>query len=384
LKTFGQDADGTWLQTSTPISPGNSGGPLLNFKGEVLGANTASINQAQNINFAISAQDISELMATAANSKVGDLSSIEPIVRATPGTPFPGPPRPPRVGPGIPRPGIPRPGIPSPTPGIPVPLPARPAPPVETVSVKLPAQRKFTHRYKVNKEIDAFDKDITLRTEWLALSHNESRLTECGLQISANFNEGQPVSEVSWEVGTAAKHFIYHAQRAKLQLLLDDETADLGPVQVKPEVAGPGKTTERLLVMLPLDRFLRIIASKEVKGRIGTLEFPLTPGHMECLRDLASQLNTGKTADNRFDVGRHELSEDPTVAAGRANRAGTSAESKLASDPAEQEKRAADKLRLAKLLMNRDNLAARKHLRSIIETYPNTKAAEEAKELLGN
>ncbi|MEO8004443.1 MAG: trypsin-like peptidase domain-containing protein [Betaproteobacteria bacterium] len=41
------------IQTDTPINPGNSGGPLLNMCGEVVGMNTAMVQDAQNIGFAI-------------------------------------------------------------------------------------------------------------------------------------------------------------------------------------------------------------------------------------------------------------------------------------------------------------------------------------------
>ena len=59
------DPDAVWVQTTAPISGGNSGGPLVNLRGEVVGLNTWGLTKGQNMNFAISADHIKELMATA-------------------------------------------------------------------------------------------------------------------------------------------------------------------------------------------------------------------------------------------------------------------------------------------------------------------------------
>lgn len=58
-----KDFGGTWIQHSTPISPGNSGGPLVNIYGQVVAINTFTLTTGQALNFAISAQDISDALS---------------------------------------------------------------------------------------------------------------------------------------------------------------------------------------------------------------------------------------------------------------------------------------------------------------------------------
>ncbi len=54
----------TLLQTQAPISPGNSGGPLFNSRGEVIGIVTMSISgeDAQNLNFAVAVNELREML----------------------------------------------------------------------------------------------------------------------------------------------------------------------------------------------------------------------------------------------------------------------------------------------------------------------------------
>ncbi len=51
-----------FIQITAPISPGNSGGPVLDSAGQVLGVATLTRTDAQNLNFAVPASYVSELL----------------------------------------------------------------------------------------------------------------------------------------------------------------------------------------------------------------------------------------------------------------------------------------------------------------------------------
>lgn len=51
----------SYTQHDAPISSGNSGGPLINKYGEVIGINTWSVRESQNLNFAINVSELNKL-----------------------------------------------------------------------------------------------------------------------------------------------------------------------------------------------------------------------------------------------------------------------------------------------------------------------------------
>ena len=61
---FSSAGPGTWIQTDTPINPGNCGGPLLNGRGEVIGINTQKLikKNVTGIGFALSSSDLLEVL----------------------------------------------------------------------------------------------------------------------------------------------------------------------------------------------------------------------------------------------------------------------------------------------------------------------------------
>ena len=75
IRTVGTDKI---LQLTAPISPGSSGGPVLNNKGQVIGVSVATFRGGQNLNFAIPSNYLKKLMGNIGTAK--PLSQAKSIV----------------------------------------------------------------------------------------------------------------------------------------------------------------------------------------------------------------------------------------------------------------------------------------------------------------
>lgn len=62
---------GEYIQTDTAINSGNSGGPLINTDGEVIGVNNLKLSDSENIGFALESNYVSEEINNIALEKLG-------------------------------------------------------------------------------------------------------------------------------------------------------------------------------------------------------------------------------------------------------------------------------------------------------------------------
>jgi S1-C subfamily serine protease len=74
-----EEEGGKFLQVTTPISPGSSGGPLLNMAGEVVGITTMYLEGGENLNFAIPIDDAKRLLLDKSTTIQAMPNESEPI-----------------------------------------------------------------------------------------------------------------------------------------------------------------------------------------------------------------------------------------------------------------------------------------------------------------
>jgi S1-C subfamily serine protease len=68
----------TWIQTTAAISPGSSGGPLIDEEGRVVGVSTMAIRGGQNLNFAVDAASVQRLIEYPQGASSSSISTTQP------------------------------------------------------------------------------------------------------------------------------------------------------------------------------------------------------------------------------------------------------------------------------------------------------------------
>ena len=70
LKREGPNGNAEYLQTDVSLNPGNSGGPLIEGTGKLVGVNNFKIGEADNIGFALESNSAKKVVNTLANSTI--------------------------------------------------------------------------------------------------------------------------------------------------------------------------------------------------------------------------------------------------------------------------------------------------------------------------
>lgn len=83
LSAVRQSEGSRYLQITAPISSGNSGGPVLNLKGEVIGVVTFTVSPGQNLNFAVPINYLKPMLTNISPTSLEDFAQKFPKEKAT-------------------------------------------------------------------------------------------------------------------------------------------------------------------------------------------------------------------------------------------------------------------------------------------------------------
>lgn len=80
IQQYQREGGDTWIQFTAPISPGNSGGPLINMNAEVVGIATWVRTDGQNLNFALPMYELKNLTDYASGPDYAPPGSEAPMI----------------------------------------------------------------------------------------------------------------------------------------------------------------------------------------------------------------------------------------------------------------------------------------------------------------
>ena len=72
LDREGDNGVTAYIQTDVPLNPGNSGGPLINKQGKVIGVNNFKIKESESLGFALESNKVKEVVNEIAEDELGN------------------------------------------------------------------------------------------------------------------------------------------------------------------------------------------------------------------------------------------------------------------------------------------------------------------------
>ncbi len=341
LAEFGKPLDGEWIQTTTPISPGNSGGPLVNLSGEVVGINTFHIIKGQNLNFAVSAADIERIYGESQDSNALPLAMNANTAKGKEGNVI--------------------------------------------RSLKIPPPFKYPHRYQVESKKGKFDtyRRITLGP----IPFHSEGVKDCGLHLTLYVRDDERVLDnARFWILSVSEDWKYRDNR-RLKFLIDGEITNFGEMDRDAEVKSGSQSIfciESLDASIPLSLLLKIARSQTSDFAVGTHELTFDKQDKDGLRDLLSRLPVTKTVSGiALELDDQLVAEHRNIAESRkASQAAATAKAEKELEEAD-EKKAKASLTLAKKYMSDGKTKlAKQTLEGIVKRYPKVSARLEADELL--
>lgn len=380
LEEFGIKGSGTWIQSTAAISPGNSGGPIVDRTGTVVGITSWYARNSQNLNLGISAHDAALLIADSSNAAVTAFSAGPSRNEAN--LAF---------------------------------SQSQIVIEVKPSIVVLPPKRKFFHPFSVKEKYDRFKDEHSIDAQVWELKNTLDRVPEYNfvMNLTVKLENGKQrfpqrdyiLMSIAMD-GSNGLEMMRLVGTAKNAIFLADDERLTVPLISKSELVD--FRGGFIALALPASLVAKVAYAKSPAFKAGQYEYEFTVDQKEAIREFLSYVGEGKSIGGVTEYKRYANKDEPVSDYIRAKidqavadtetrianerkaieRAQEAEEARLKADSPEEkakvnEKRASGKVQLAReFLKSGQSEKGRTWLKEVIREYPGTKGAEEADLLL--
>ncbi|HSG70037.1 MAG TPA: DUF1080 domain-containing protein, partial [Planctomycetaceae bacterium] len=160
---------------------------------------------------------------------------------------------------------------------------------------------------------DEFDQITWLQTEWLKVDYENRALSSLGVRVTlAHDDEDKTALIAIWEVGATGRALSFNSESSRRFQLAGGGNSYQLPTPKHQVDANGNVISEVMTSITGLDVFAELVLTDDLKGRVGSTEMEFGRNELECLRELASKIPTGKLADGKIRIERLKPEDDPT------------------------------------------------------------------------